>query len=86
MRWLTTVLGYTCSGLGNGLVNMVGTCLRQFIPLVPMAFLFGSLGGVGAICYATWVSELLAVEFAVMSTRREFRKNVALLRTAAEAE
>ena len=83
---VTTVLGYTCSGLGNGLVNMVGTCLRQFIPLVPMAFLFGSLGGVGAICYATWVSELLAVEFAVMSTRREFRKKVALLRTAAEAE
>lgn len=28
----TTVLGYTSSGLGNGLANMVGTALRQFFP------------------------------------------------------
>lgn len=34
---VTTVLGYSCSGLGNGMVNMVGTCLRQFIP-------FGAVG------------------------------------------
>lgn len=45
----TTVLGYTCSGLGNGTVNLVGTVLRQFLPLVPLAFLFGLAGGVGSV-------------------------------------
>lgn len=76
---VTTVLGYTCSGLGNGMVNMVGTCLWQFIPLVPLAFLFGKLGGVGAIWYAMWVSEALAVLFAVFCTRGEFRKKASPL-------
>lgn len=79
---VTTVLGYTCSGLGNGMVNMVGTCLRQFIPLVPLAFLFGKLGGVSVVWYAMWVSELLAVLFSILATRSEFRKKVAALETA----
>lgn len=73
---VTTVLGYTCSGLGNGMVNMVGTALRQFIPLVPLAFLFGTLGGVGAIWYAMWVSEALAVLFAILCARKELRSKV----------
>lgn len=79
---VTTVLGYTCSGLGNGMVNMVGTCLRQFIPLVPLAFLFGKLGGVSVVWYAMWVSELLAVLFSILATRSEFRTKVASLETA----
>lgn len=73
---ITTVLGYTCSGLGNGVVNMVGTALRQFIPLVPLSFLFGKLGGIGAIWYAIWVSEVLAALFSILCTRRELRKKV----------
>ena len=78
----TTVLGYACSGLGNGTVNVVGTCLRQFIPLVPLAFLFGRLGGVGAIWYAMWISEALAVLFAAFSARKIFRKKLSPLHTA----
>ncbi len=73
---VTTVMGYTCSGLGNGTVNMVGTALRQFIPMVPLAFLFGKLGGVGTVWYAMWVSEILAVLTVILCTRREFQKKV----------
>ena len=73
---VTTVLGYTCSGLGNGMVSMIGTGLRQFLPLVPLAFLFGSLGGIGAIWYAMWISEALAVLYAIFSARSLFRKRV----------
>ncbi|MGN0978066.1 MAG: MATE family efflux transporter [Faecousia sp.] len=83
---VTTVLGYACSGLGNGMVNMIGTCLRQFLPLVPLAFLFGKLGGVGSIWYAMWVSEALAVIFAIVCTRREFRKKVTPLCASAVKE
>ena len=73
---VTTVLGYTCSGLGNGMVSMIGTGLRQFLPLVPLAFLFGSLGGIGAIWYAMWISEALAALYAIFSARSLFRKRV----------
>lgn len=81
---VTTVLGYACSGLGNGLVNMVGTALRQFIPIVPLAYLFGRLGGVGAVWYSLWVSEVLAVVFSALCTRREFRRKVVPLFEVAE--
>lgn len=73
---ITTVLGYACSGLGTGMVNMVGTCLRQFIPLVPLAFLFGKLGGVRSIWYAIWISEILAVLYAVFSARKILREKL----------
>lgn len=81
---VTTVLGYACSGLGNGLVNMAGTALRQFIPLVPLAYLFGRLGGVGAVWYSLWVSEVLAVVFSALCTRQEFLKKVTPLLDATE--
>ena len=55
---------------------MVGTALRQFFPMIPLAYLFGSLGGVGAIWYAMWVSEALAILFSILYTRREFRQKV----------
>lgn len=73
---VTTVLGYTCSGLGNGVVNLAGTALRQFVSLVPLAYLFGRVGGIGAVWYAVWVSEALAAAFSVLCARRELRRKV----------
>ena len=73
---VTTVLGYTCSGLGNGLVNMIGTALRQALPLIPLAYLFGKIGGVDSIWYSLWVSEILATAYAVFFTLREFKKKI----------
>lgn len=69
----TTVLGYICSGLGSGMVSMLGTGLRQFLSLVPSAYLLGKLGGVGAIWYSMWISEALAVLYAVFASRRLLR-------------
>ena len=71
---VTTVLGYNCSGLGNGTINMTSTALRQFIPLVPLAWLFSKLGNINTVWYAVWVSEILAVLVAKFCTRREFEK------------
>jgi putative MATE family efflux protein len=68
---VTTVLGYTCSGLGNGMVNMLGTMLRQFIPLIPLAYLFGRIGGVNMIWYSLWICEALAFVVSVIYTRHE---------------
>lgn len=69
----TTVLGYICSGLGSGMVSMLGTGLRQFLSLVPLAYLLGKLGGVGAIWYSMWISEALAVLYVVFASRRLLR-------------
>jgi putative MATE family efflux protein len=73
---LTMVIGYTVSGLGNGMVHMLGTALRQFLILLPFVLLFGALGGIGAIWYAFWISELCALVFAVIALRKELKKKL----------
>lgn len=37
---VTTVMGYICSGPGSGMVGMLGTGLRRFIPLIPLPTTF----------------------------------------------
>lgn len=72
----TMLLGYAVSGLGNGVVNMLGTALRQFILPVPLFWLFARLGGLSVVWYAMWIAELVATAYTVFSARREFRRKV----------
>ena len=54
---VTTLCGYFASGLGNGLVNMLGSALRQLIVLVPAMALLLRFTGLPAIWYAFWLAE-----------------------------
>lgn len=73
---ITIILGYAVSGLGNGLINMVGTALRQFIIFVPLAFLLAKQRGIPYTWYSIWISESVAVCYVVWSSYREFKKKV----------
>lgn len=70
----TMILGYSMSGLGTGMVNMLGTALRQLIIFVPLAYLFASYLGIGRVWYSMWFSELAAVVYAVLASRNVMRK------------
>ena len=70
---VTMILGYSMAGLGNGLVNMLGTVIRQLIPFVPLAYLLARFVSVRAVWYAMWISESAAVVFAVLATRKIMR-------------
>jgi putative MATE family efflux protein len=67
---VTMVLGYSMSGLGNGLVNMIGTGLRQLIIFVPLVYVFAMAFGVEHCWYAIWISEAAAVIYSVTATLR----------------
>jgi putative MATE family efflux protein len=71
---VTVVLGYCMSGLGNGMVHMVGTALRQLIVLVPLVYVFTAYFGVEKAWYAVWVSELAAVIYAVFAAGNTLKK------------
>jgi putative MATE family efflux protein len=66
---VTMVLGYAMSGLGNGVVNMLGTALRQLILLIPLAYLFASRFGVDKVWFAMWISESVAMLYAIWASR-----------------
>jgi putative MATE family efflux protein len=71
---VTLIMGYSMSGLGNGVVNMLGTALRQLIIFVPLAYLFASHLGVEKVWYAMWVSEVIAMLYAVFASRSVLRR------------
>lgn len=71
---VTIILGYSCSGLGNGVINMLGTGLRQVVILVPLLWLFTRIWGVSAAWYAFWVAEPAALLYAVLSSLHLLRK------------
>lgn len=73
---VTITIGFASSGLGNGMVSMLATCMRQLVLLVPFAGLFSRLWGLDCAWYAAWVSEGCAVLFAVLAFRREYNKKI----------
>lgn len=62
---VTITIGFCCSGLGNGMVSMISTLLRQLLVLIPLAYLLAYAAGVSCVWYAVWVSETAAVVYAV---------------------
>jgi Na+-driven multidrug efflux pump len=71
---ITMIIGYTLSGLGNGLVNMVATALRQLVILVPLAALFARVFGINYVWFAMWISEGIAFVYVVWAGIRELKK------------
>ncbi len=62
----TIITGYFASGLGDGITNMTGAFLRQFVPLIPCAWLLAKYGDIGSVWYAIWISELAGVVFSAI--------------------
>jgi Na+-driven multidrug efflux pump len=62
------------SGLGNGLINMIGTALRQLVIFVPLAYVFAANFGIGRVWYAVWVSEAIALICTILASGREMKK------------
>ncbi len=57
------ITGYAASGLGDGMTNMTAAFLRQFVPLIPCAYLLASAGGIEHVWYAFWISEAAAAMY-----------------------
>lgn len=71
---VTMILGYAASGLGNGIINMVGTGLRQVVLLVPVLGILAGSAGIESAWYAFWIAEPVAAVYAVIGSIRLLRK------------
>ena len=74
---LTTVLGFYASGLGNGVISMLGTTLRQFLLLIPAVWLLAQLAGIDRIWFAFWFSEAGALLVTALLFVRTYKKKLA---------
>ena len=78
MAAVTITVGFYCSALGNGMVSMISTLLRQLIPLIPLAGGLASLFGLHNAWYASWVSEGIALIFSLICLRQINRRKLAI--------
>ncbi|MBQ6662900.1 MAG: MATE family efflux transporter [Firmicutes bacterium] len=74
---VTMATGFFVSGLGNGMIGLVGSFLRQVVLLIPCFYLFRVLFGFDAVWYAFWPAEILACAVTILLTRRELAKKLA---------
>ena len=70
---ITILCGYFASGLGNGVVNMIGGALRQLVVLVPCLWLLIRTMGIDRAWFAFWVSEVIACAYSLWATKKELR-------------
>ena len=73
---VTVISGYLASGLQDGVTNMLSAFIRQFVPLIPCAWLFGKSGGAGMVWYAFWIAEICGILFALLRIRSIFKQKV----------
>ena len=73
---VTTILGFAVSGLGNGVVNMVGTSLRQVVLLIPAAWALIHFRGLSSVWYAFWFSETVACIVTVLYSRHVIERTL----------
>ncbi len=73
---VTIISGYFATGLGNGVINMVGALLRQLVILVPAIYLFIRFFGLPYAWYALWIAEAVAAVYSYIAVRRELKKKV----------
>ncbi|MCC8140827.1 MAG: MATE family efflux transporter [Lachnospiraceae bacterium] len=72
----TILYGYVGSGLGNGLINMIGGALRQLVLLVPFVWIFTRFLGLQYTWYAMWISEIAAFLVSFFAIRSEMKEKV----------
>ncbi len=70
----TIVLGYAASGLGNGVINMLGSALRQVVVLIPCLGFLAWRFDVGAAWIAFWPAEAAGILYAASAALRELKR------------
>jgi len=76
---VTTIFGMCASGLGNGVVNMMGTGIRQVILLLPCFFVLLRAVGLPGAWFAVWIAESAAMLYVLWAMKREMQTKVAPL-------
>ena len=67
---ITILCGYFSSGLGNGVINMVGSAIRQLVVLVPCLYILIKEMGISYSWYAFWIAEVIACAYSYLSSRK----------------
>ena len=80
-------LSFVCAGfgivtssvfqaLGNGVLSMVVSIVRQLVVLLPVAYLFSVFGGLDTVWWAFPIAEVAAVVLCILFLKRVYKKEI----------
>lgn len=69
------VVGYTFTGLGNGMVNMISTILRMILP-IPMVYVLARMFSLNSVWHGFWVSGLAAMVYCLIVMRKAYVEKI----------
>ena len=71
---VTMLCGYFASGLGNGVINMIGAAIRQLVVLIPCFVLLIRTEGIATGWYAFWIAETAACLYSYGASKKLLKK------------
>lgn len=79
------VIGYAYTGMGNGVVNMIGTLLRQLLPL-PLINWIAWHADISQVWYAFWFSHACALLYVIFVLQKTCHSVLQPMGAAADSE
>lgn len=76
---VSIVLSSAFQALGNGMLSLIMSVLRQLVVILPVAYLLAKLVGVNAVWFAFPAAEVLASTLAVLMYRYVYNSKIKLL-------
>lgn len=73
---ITTTTGFLASSLGNGIVSMIGTALRQLVIPIPIVMFLLKVTNLYQIWIAFPIGEILAVIYILFKMKQEYTKKI----------
>ena len=73
---ISIVAGNTLAGIGNGIISMVNSILRQLVVLLPCAYLLANTLGLHHVWYSLLIAELVSLVFTMLMFLKEYRKKI----------
>lgn len=71
---ITILCGYFASGLGNGVINMIGGAIRQLVLLTPCLYILIKAVGINYSWYAFWIAEVIACIYSYYSSHKLLKR------------
>ena len=73
---ISIVAGNTLSGIGNGMISMVNSILRQLVVLLPCAYLLSRSFGLDYVWFSIIIAEIVSLFFTLLMFTREYNKKI----------
>ncbi len=78
--FLPAAFGIVCSGLfgatGHGFISLFASLLRQMVGILPMAWIFGKIGGAEMVWWAFPGAELIGLVYSILVLRWFYHKKI----------